>query len=317
MYRTENILVLFGDDVYFRDMMVSRWQFDLLDYIIEANPGLNIRFATLGEYFKAVMSKENTYSVYQGDFLPFINRKEQERRSWTGFYSSRPALKKKIFEAHSLLRAAEISAALIQQTEVRGSKANEALHHDAITGTSIPRVSENYLDRLTEDILHSEDIIKTSFSQVLSPTFRLYKITEPYRAFVIYNPVNWIRKELFWISSNSKYVVVYNSAGEAITSQSVPYLESYKIFFEITLRSLSFTTIFLSEKNETCHECSEISIISDHSTVSNDFYTIDFKQGFIYKISIDGVEIELNSVLSQYNSTYGGAYIFKPTVNNK
>ena len=296
-------------------MHTSRCEFNFLESISRANPSLNIRFATLSDYFKAVRASEPRVSIYEGDFYPYITQDGYSRRTWTGFYSSRPALKKKIFETHSLLRAAEISAALIQREGVRSSRSIEALNQNAITGTCTNKVSEDYLKNLEEDILHSEEIIRDSFVKILRPSLKPLSFSETYKAFVIYNPVNWTRKELLWIKSDYMHAVMYSSTGKVIPSQSVPYLTGYKIYFLVVLRSLSFTTIFRSDRGADCDGCSEVSLVSQRTTVSNGLYTLVFKEGFISKISANGIDIEVNSTLAQYDSTSSGPSTFEPKVS--
>ena len=307
--------MLYGDDLFFQDITKARGQLDLLEQIRGLIPEVNITYATLSEYFRAVLSENRTYSVYEGDFYPYISHTTGYKRTWTGFYSSRPALKKKIFEAHSLVRAAELSAALINKSDFQAPDANTALHHDAITGTCKPWVSEDYFLRLSADISRSEQSLSDTYSILSSPALNTYHIPQPYRAFVLFNPVNWIRTELVSIDSHSAYAAVYDSTGTALPSQSVPGAPGvFKIYFAASLRALSFTTFFINEQTSACEDCSLPSVLSNSTEAISQFYTLVFHDGFLHKILTNHTEIVVDSLLVRYDSARSGAYMFRPMV---
>ena len=158
---------------------------------------LNIAFATASDYFQAVESENVTFSVYEGDFLPYISKTIRSRSiSWTGFYSSRPSLKSLIYEAHSLVRTAEITTALIFKKQFAANNVSLALHHDAITGTCRSQVEADYKKRLVYDMQASEDKIREAYSSIITCSLKPLMIPSPYKAFVIYNPINWKLEKL-------------------------------------------------------------------------------------------------------------------------
>ena len=307
--------MMYGDDLFFQDINAARGQMSLLESIARITPGINITYSTLSDYFQAVMSQKKTYSVYEGDFYPYISHTNEYKRTWTGFYSSRPALKKKIYETHSLVRAAEISAALVNKTDFQGKEANTALHHDAITGTCKPWVSEDYFLRLSSDISFSEKSISETYSLISAPALQYLTIPQPYKAFVVYNSVNWARNELLSMNSNSEYAVIYDNTGTALPSQSVPSPQKrFKVYFAASLRALSFTTFFMSEQAGPCDGCSIPSTLSDSSQARNQFLTLVFREGFLQQIRTNSTEITLDSKLIRYDSVYSGGYMFRPKV---
>ena len=276
---------------------------------------MNITFSTITDYFQAVLSENQTYSVFEGDFYPYVSKHLRKRSiSWTGFYSSRPALKQRIFEAHSLVRAAEIASALVLDKDFQGYEASLALHHDAITGTCRPEVASDYFQRLEEDIKASEGVIRHSYSNIVTNSLVPLHIMEPYKAYVIYNPVNWEFERLIGIESYSMHVAVHDSKGNVIPSQSVPHFDRFKIYFKIFLPALSFTTVFMSEQNMSCSLCSIPLNKTEITSITNGIYTMVFDFGLIQTISTKDSSFEILENLSRYEAYPSGAYEFRPLV---
>jgi len=95
-FRTHHVLVPWGDDFSFQN---AAKQFDNMDKIIkdvnERETGVSIRYSTLSEYFNAVHStaaqSSLRFPLWNRDFFPFADGPDGY---WTGFYSTRPALKR-------------------------------------------------------------------------------------------------------------------------------------------------------------------------------------------------------------------------------
>ena len=313
-YKTGNYLMLYGDDIYFSEIDLARQQFQLIEAMRAASPEVNIQFATIQDYLKAVMAENKTYSTFEGDFVPYVSYYGDHLISWTGFYSSRPFQKSQTYLAHSLVRAAEITAGLVENHEFIGYESCNVLHHDAITGTCKPYVSEDYFRRIYEDQASSLEVIADAYSSMVKPSKELHTIRTPYKAFVVQNPVNWVREEVMYLDSTSAYTVIQISTGQVLTSQSVPFGGAFRIYFKIILESLSFTTVFMSEQDSACDGCSSPSSKNTAQTVSNGVYAIDFNYGLIDKISRGSTEMHIYSEIVAYNASFGGAYIFKPVV---
>ena len=322
-YKTENILVLYGDDLFYNEIESARGQVQLIETLRNSESALQIKFSTMAEYFQAVLSENRNFSVYEGDFFPYLSEygimysifyTEIIPLSWTGFYSSRPELKKKTFEAHSLVRAAEIISALVLKQEFQGYESCIALHHDAITGTCKPEVAEDYFLRLKNDTQASEDIIRYSYSNIITSSLETLDLMKPYKAFVIYNSINWKITKVMCIDTDSRYVIMHDSNGKIIKSQIVPISEKFQVYFMISLQPLSFTTIFMSIHNENCTICSTFSKKINASSITNTKYTLKFNKGLINSISTENSEFKLMEKILSYDSSSGGAYIFRPLV---
>jgi hypothetical protein len=167
-YRTNHILVPFGDDFKFKQ---AARQFSSMGNVIQAvnsqkNMNVHVRYSTLSEYFQAVYAeatqKKINFPVYKLDFFPYADNGDSY---WSGYYTTRPTLKAATRTADKTLRAVEAAYAMgrailradeyaweakfaaVQQLR---EEASLVLHHDAITGTSRATVVSDYLRRLTQ-----------------------------------------------------------------------------------------------------------------------------------------------------------------------
>ncbi|KAL6080566.1 Alpha-mannosidase 2 [Balamuthia mandrillaris] len=193
-YKTNNLLVPFGDDFKFRKADTQFSNMDMLIEYINAHSdeyNLDIRYATVSEYFDAVHQEQAAFPLYKGDFFPYADNKDSY---WTGYYTTRPRLKRLTRTAFSLLHSAESafvfarSAYNMWQNELDNdarpqtilpwttyfrdlSQARKdtalVLHHDGITGTAKKHVAQDYITRLEEAESHSKKILLDSTKYLL------------------------------------------------------------------------------------------------------------------------------------------------------
>lgn len=169
------MLVPFGDDFKFTK---AAQQFNNMDKLIARlnarhEFGIDIRYSTVGEYLRATNAQARVQHtafpvVQHSDFFPYA---DNSRSYWTGFYTSRPTLKRAIRELSSALRSAEMLFVFARaQSFARRSTLPDAgrhyqllesarltmaamMHHDTVTGTSRQRVVATFFDQL-EDAQH-------------------------------------------------------------------------------------------------------------------------------------------------------------------
>ncbi|EGC34354.1 hypothetical protein DICPUDRAFT_98237 [Dictyostelium purpureum] len=188
LFRHKNLLLPFGGDFRFQN---SALEFDNMDRLIEyfnSNPhfGINIKYATLDEYFEAVFNStamdqtsndepisfpkfsSDDYFVYtQCEYQNYLSSFGTCANYWSGFYSSYAELKQVVRKSDSLLRAAEMLYSLSSSKlanspfsfdfeDAFGAISRHRnisgilTHHDAVTGTSILAVRKNYMEMLEE-----------------------------------------------------------------------------------------------------------------------------------------------------------------------
>ena len=107
-YRTNNVLVMWGDDFTHRDNK----SYDTLDHYISAideylrdvnenqgGPTYKLHYSTMEQYFEAVFSEamatQTTFDIETKDFWAY-NLNSVDGAYWTGYYSTYPEIKREI-----------------------------------------------------------------------------------------------------------------------------------------------------------------------------------------------------------------------------
>lgn len=142
-----------------------------------------IKFGTLTDYFEAVKERQESFSSLSGDFFVYSEVfSDGYPAYWSGYYTSRPLMKRLGRDLEGSLRAAEILFTVAHLTarkqggvavveyfqelysqNIVTARRNLGLfqHHDAITGTSKQFVVNDYANKLHAAI--KVFIIKFSF----------------------------------------------------------------------------------------------------------------------------------------------------------
>ena len=109
-YRTDQLMVVHGDDFKFVRADVQFKNIDaLIQYITEHKdqfPGVEIQYSTPSIYFDEVVKYANEHDdihfpYYKEDFFPYADNGDSY---WTGYYTTRPILKKLIRSVTDLVR---------------------------------------------------------------------------------------------------------------------------------------------------------------------------------------------------------------------
>lgn len=111
------------------------------------------------------------FKVNNGDFFPYADKSHSY---WTGFFTSRPALKYNIRKSGSILTATRQLAALAYLTDASTREAIESLemamgvaqHHDAVTGTEKQHVANDYAKRLAVGVEKSMRVIEDAMNRL-------------------------------------------------------------------------------------------------------------------------------------------------------
>lgn len=166
-----NLLVMMGDDFGYMDAFDSFKQVENLMDLCNIHNERNMTFVySTPHYFVDALKKENiTWPVQYGDFLPYFDKKYEY---WTGFFSSRPGLKKqiksysKLYHAQSRIFARRMINLNSTDEDIQNAlkvnykaldKLAVAQHHDGITGTSTQYVASFYAHGLSESFSESKD----------------------------------------------------------------------------------------------------------------------------------------------------------------
>ncbi|RNE99561.1 putative lysosomal alpha-mannosidase precursor [Trypanosoma rangeli] len=136
----------FSSDLWFSNM-------DKLINIVNSDGEFAVRYSTPYEYVLAKKEEETggvVYDTKKGDFFPYASSAHEY---WTGYYSSRPALKRLVRRLSSYWMAARqvefFAGVPTGEVPMMSEALAIAQHHDAITGTAKQHVTFDYVKRLT------------------------------------------------------------------------------------------------------------------------------------------------------------------------
>ena len=315
-YKSSNVLILYGDDISFKKLESSRKQFELIEALQANCKNFEIKISTPSEYFQAVLQENHKYSVFEGDLLPYVSEHIRKRPlSWTGFFSSRPALKKRVYEVQSLVRSTEILTGILDFQDFDAREVSVLLHHDAITGTCQPNTAEDYFKRLEQD----ESICMSAINQVYKNHVQKlrneFQVASIFKVFIIFNSLNWQVKKIVKVKISQDYGRVFNNFQE-FNSQTVLINGEKWLFWEIGTEAMSFVTVFVVESSAKCPTCFQ-STRNQTEEVDNGAMRVTFTKGLIESVSLPGHLLFLATSYIKYDVKEGGAYEFRPRVTPK
>lgn len=269
----------FGDDFKYKN---SEHYFTNLDKLIEAvneyHPEVDMFYSDPMCYLWAVHQTNRTFPYRQRDYFPL----------WSGFFSSRPSLKRQERTTNNLLQISKQLDALTRIPEnepfLNEGKNEIAImtHHDAITGTSPQNTIDDYIGRLFSGLNALKQVVTRSYSSAQNPesSFSVPKqifcdnlnisecqVSENNSEFnlIIYNPIprpvsQWVRVP---IVSDINYEVFDSNGGPIKEVHRIPIskkvisipgrnsLAHFELVFEAHLKGLGFNTFFVRKSSKT------------------------------------------------------------------
>lgn len=329
-YMTNNLMFTFGCDFTFRDSDRFFGNLTLIrDYINQRSDefNLNIKFATLSEYFDALSRANPKLPLIQNtDFYPYA---DNDNSYWTGYFVSYPNQKylARKAEAHersaqflSLISHIEKKTNITQNNlEILGLRESngEFQHHDGITGTARLHVRNDYENKLNRGMKSADNIISRSLSAITQvaqfdrvSSIRLEEGKEINLLF--FNNLGWERFDYVKLEINVNNVIVKNN-GNIIPHQIDPKPEwegnGYHLFFKVKVPALGYQTYTISTSKSSFNAGSFISNLNCNG-LQCEYNKKDKKIKKKFEISLE-----------RYPSYEGlgqksGAYIFRPQVQN-
>ncbi|KAM9241653.1 lysosomal alpha-mannosidase-like [Dugong dugon] len=280
-YRTNNIIMTMGSDFHYEQ--AQNW-FENLDKLIrlvnaqqQANGSqIHVLYSTPACYLRELNKANLSWSVKQDDFFPYAY---VPHKFWTGFFSSRPALKRYERLSYNFLQVCN------QLEAVTGPVANagpygvggstplrEAMavlqHHDAVSGTSRQHVADDYARRLAAgwgscEVLLSNALArltgsKESFSFCRELNVSVCPLSQTAARFqvIIYNPlarqVDWMLR----LPVSKGNFLVLDPSGQTVPSEVVdqPVLNSKEyppeLLFTASAPALGFSIYSVTQAPE-------------------------------------------------------------------
>ncbi|CAF3848079.1 unnamed protein product, partial [Rotaria sp. Silwood1] len=172
-YATNHTIMTFGSDFQYENANEGFKNLDKLIKYVNAKQAtgsnVNVFYSTPSCYLYALNKVDRAWPLKTDDFFPYAHH---PHGFWTGYFTSRAALKR--YERHSnniLQVTRQLNA--IANLNLRNSifYLSEAMgvaqHHDAVSGTEKQEVAFDYAQRLAVGIDAAENVINQAFSKLL------------------------------------------------------------------------------------------------------------------------------------------------------
>ncbi|CAK9186898.1 unnamed protein product [Ilex paraguariensis] len=248
--RTNHIMWTMGTD--FKYQYAHTWfrNLDKLIHYVNQDGRVNALYSTPSFYTDAKYATNDSWPLKTEDFFPYADNVDAY---WTGYFTSRPALKgyvRMISGYYLAARQLEFFMGRRKSGPTTDSLADAlavAQHHDAVSGTEQQHVAYDYAKRLSIGYKEAEDLVgvtlacmveSTSKSRCVNPVTKfqqcpLLNITycPPTEVdlslgkrlvVVVYNSLGWKREDIIRIPVISENVTVQDSSGKEIEAQVLP-----------------------------------------------------------------------------------------------
>lgn len=355
IYTTNNILITMGEDFHYQDAEVWFKNLDkLIRYTNErqsTGSKFNLLYSTPSCYVKAVYDETKNNSNWllkKDDFFPYAS---QNHTYWTGYFTSRPAIKRYERIGNNFLQVCKQLYALADL----GSDDNEELsdlreimgilqHHDAVAGTEKQHVADDYARQLQRAIDECENLANTALNKLINSnsntteaTFKTCllanisqcSVTETLENFVVtlYNPLSRSVDKLITLPVTGSNYNIQDKDGNILESDIFPIPDYIKnipgresnathdlYFIGKSIPPLGWKSFIIS-----LNDTKKSSIKLKNSTTSFD---IDEDTGLVNKITLNNISIPFGQNFYFYNGFVGdnqhpenrssGAYVFRP-----
>ncbi|CAF4980361.1 unnamed protein product [Rotaria sp. Silwood1] len=130
---------------------------------------VNVFYSTPSCYLYALNKANQTWTSKSDDFFPYANH---PHGYWTGYFTSRPALKRYERYSNNILQVTKQLNAFAN-TQARNiifylsEPMGVVQHHDAVSGTERQAVAFDYAQRLSDGIDAAQNVINEAYSKLL------------------------------------------------------------------------------------------------------------------------------------------------------
>ncbi|KAB2089525.1 hypothetical protein ES319_A03G067500v1 [Gossypium barbadense] len=222
--------------------------------VLEKDGRVNALYSTPSIYTDAKYATNEAWPLKTDDYFPYADR---INAYWTGYFTSRPALKGYVRTMSGYYLAARQLEFLKGRskagpnTDYLADALALAQHHDAVSGTSKQHVANDYAKRLSIGYEEAAKVVETSLASITrssSKTDSGNKVTMFQQCLllnisycpssevdlsngknlvvVVYNPLGWKREDIIRIPVIDGNVIVKDHRGNEIESQLVPLLNA-------------------------------------------------------------------------------------------
>ncbi|XP_010528132.1 PREDICTED: alpha-mannosidase At3g26720 [Tarenaya hassleriana] len=250
--RTNHIMWLMGTD--FRYQYANSWfrQMDKFIHYVNLDGRVNALYSTPSIYTDAKYAANELWPLKTDDFFPYADK---SNAYWTGYFTSRPSLKRYVRVLSGYYLAARQLEFLSGRkssgpnTDMLADALAIAQHHDAVSGTERQHVAADYALRLSMGYMQAEKVVAASLASLSKssageensatnfqqcpllnisycPASEAPLSSGKSLVVVIYNPLGWKREEVVRIPVSSQNVIVKDSSGKEIVAQLLPLVKA-------------------------------------------------------------------------------------------
>ncbi|PKA64363.1 lysosomal alpha-mannosidase [Apostasia shenzhenica] len=249
--RANHIMFTMGTD--FKYQYAKSWfrEMDKFIHYVNQDGRINVLYSTPSIYTDAKYAANQIWHLKTDDFFPYA---DGPNRYWTGYFSSRPAIKRYVRMMSGYYLAARQLEFLMGRnssgptTDGLADALAIAQHHDAVSGTEQQHVANDYAKRLYIGYTEAEKLVGLSLG-CLTESLSSSSCSRPSTKFdqcpllnlsycppselefshgkslvvLVYNPLGWKREDVIQIPVVSASVVVRDASnGKEIESQLLP-----------------------------------------------------------------------------------------------
>jgi len=291
---------------------------DKLMKYIRAHPEYNVDifYSTPSIYVDYVhkYAEQNNivWSVKTDDFFPYA---DQPHAFWTGYFTSRAALKNYVRTRSSILHATEkmhVTASgtlsdsvntpsFYERIDKLAQAMGVAQHHDAVAGTEKQHVADDYAERLSIGTVAAVDAMSELVTDLLTaglpnpatpPSFQYCEflnvsLCSPLQAVsggmsvpvVVYNPLGWNRTENYRLPVPISNVEVVLASGQRVPSQVYPNGDIKGVFtlaFSVQLPPMGYTSFVVRRIGTTRDFATYHEPTAPYVTLENQYLKVQF-----------------------------------------
>ncbi|CAI8613491.1 unnamed protein product [Vicia faba] len=236
----------------FRYQYANSWfrQMDKFIHYVNQDGRVNALYSTPSIYTDAKYAANEQWPLKIDDFFPYA---DHPNAYWTGYFTSRPALKGYVramsgyYQAAKQLEFFKGRNESGPNTDALADALALAQHHDAVSGTERQHVAADYAKRISIGYAEAEDLVASALALLVNQRLSSH-VMNPVTGFqqcpllnisycppsetalangksmviVVYNPLAWKREEVIRIPVSTAEVFVQDSAGKEVESQLLP-----------------------------------------------------------------------------------------------
>ncbi|CAF3324143.1 unnamed protein product [Rotaria socialis] len=172
-YTTNHIIMTFGGDFQYGNANEGFKNLDKLMKYVNAQQtngsNVNVFYSTPSCYLYALNQVDRAWPSKTDDFFPYASN---PHGFWTGYFTSRAALKRYERHSNNILQATRqlnafadlnLRDSIFTLSEAMGV----AQHHDAVSGTEKQAVAFDYAQRLSDGIAVAENVMNQAYAKLL------------------------------------------------------------------------------------------------------------------------------------------------------